>query len=111
MSILSPTTFTPPLAASQVRLRPAEFWILIGIIGITGFFRLIGSSGDFWIGEVSAWRIAHQVSSPLQILTAPQSHVDQNHPLNTLIMYLLGDRTFWAIYRILSLATGIASVA
>src|SRR5439155_24363642 len=38
------------------------------------------------------------------------AQIDNNHPLNTLYMHMLGDQKIWQIYRILSFLTGTAAV-
>src|SRR5262249_34148389 len=64
---------------------------------------------DFWFDEAwSALLVREGVGSPLDILT--RLHVDNNHPLNSLFLYALGDRSAWIVYRIPSLLFGIASV-
>src|SRR5437016_13507232 len=109
MSILSASTRTG-FPAAQTKLRRADFFLIAGIILATGFIRLLASAGDFTMSEVSGWQISRMVARPLEILTAPEARVDQNHPLSTLVPYLLGNRSLWALYRVLSLATGVGAV-
>jgi len=103
-------TSTPLPQPPQRQLRPADFWTLLALIVVAGLLRFFASGGDLWMDEVSSWQIAQHATSPIQILTSPEAHTDRNHPLNTFVFYVLGDRNFWAVYRIFSLACGIASV-
>jgi hypothetical protein len=72
--------------------------------------RLLPCFNAFWFDEIWSWQISRVVTSPLQILTNPLAQSDNNHPLNTLWMYLVGDTSQWWIYRLPSLLTGCATV-
>jgi len=89
-----------------LRLRLAWFWLALVV---SAGLRLPGMWHDFWFDEAwSALLVREGVTSPLDILT--RLHVDNNHPLNSLFLYALGDRSAWIVYRIPSLLFGIASV-
>ena len=89
-----------------MRLPTAYFWLAV----VVSFgLRVPGMLHDFWFDEAwSALLVRERVASPLDILT--QLHVDNNHPLNSFFLYVLGDRPAWGVYRIPSLLFGIASV-
>jgi hypothetical protein len=72
--------------------------------------RILPCFNAFWLDEIWSWQISRVVTSPLQILTNPLAQTDNNHPLNTLWMYLVGDTSQWWIYRIPSLLAGCAMV-
>lgn len=79
------------------------------ILLISAGLRLTGCFNAFWLDEIISWDIARTCASPLEIFTS--IHSDNNHHLNTLWIYLLGERRRWETYRLLSLLTGAASVA
>jgi hypothetical protein len=72
--------------------------------------RLPGVFHDFWLDEVWSYQLVRDfVASPLDIVT--RLHIDNNHPLNSLFLYALGDQPAWLVYRIPALIMGTASVA
>ncbi len=70
--------------------------------------RLPGCFSELWLDEVWSLYIAVRVGSPVGVLTEFQH--SNNHPLNTLVFYLLGDRDHAVLYRLHSYAAGVASV-
>jgi hypothetical protein len=64
---------------------------------------------DFWLDEIWTWYDAMGLRSVLGVFTA--IHHSNNHHLNTLLFYWLGDQRGWAIYRLPSLLAGTASIA
>jgi hypothetical protein len=72
--------------------------------------RLLPCSNAFWFDEIWSWQISRVVTSPLQILTNPLAQTDNNHPLNTLWMYLIGNTSSWWIYRLPAMLAGCAMV-
>jgi len=83
-------------------------YLLPAVLLAALLLRLPGCFNDFWLDEVWTWYITAQLDSPLEILT--EFKHSNNHPLNTLIYYLLGDQQQWFWYRLPSLAAGVASV-
>lgn len=83
---------------------------LIPILFFACLLRLAASFNAFWFDEIWSWEISRTVHSAWQILTLPLAWSDNNHPLNTLWMYLIGNTSSWLDYRIPSLVTGIAMV-
>jgi hypothetical protein len=81
---------------------------LVAITVVAGLLRWWACLDDFWLDEIWSLNHALAVSSPVQILT--RIHHDNNHIINTLYMYVLGDRTYWPVYRLLALATGTLTV-
>jgi hypothetical protein len=90
-----------------VRFQLVPCWLpLLVAIAI----RVPGIVQDFWFDEAWSWLLVRQlVASPLDVVT--RVHVDNNHPLNSLFLYLLGAHATWVVYRLPALAFGIASVA
>jgi hypothetical protein len=70
--------------------------------------RLPPCSGDLWLDEVWTAMAARELGSPLEILTGFRT--SNNHPLNTLFVYLAGAGTASLPYRLHSLAAGVAAV-
>jgi hypothetical protein len=57
--------------------------------------RLAGCLNDLWLDEIWSLNNALELNSPIEILS--RLHLDNNHPLNTLWLYALGDqRPAWA---------------
>lgn len=82
-------------------------WALILLVA--GAVRVWASFGDFWLDEIWSLHFATEISSPLELVS--KIHHDNNHVLNTFLMYVLGDHDNWIIYRIPSLFAGILTVA
>jgi hypothetical protein len=70
--------------------------------------RLACLHNDLWLDEIWSLQLAGLVHSPLQLLTRLQS--ENNHPLNSLWLFLLGPTAPEWAYRLLSWATGSAAV-
>lgn len=82
---------------------------LIGLLALTVALRVPGLFTDFWFDEIWGYFLARQSNSPLDVLTAV--HHTANHWLSVLWLYALGpEQPFW-LYRLPSLAAGIAAVA
>ncbi|HWB53861.1 MAG TPA: glycosyltransferase family 39 protein [Tepidisphaeraceae bacterium] len=92
-----------PAGLSLSRRGPFIFFLLGPLI-----LRVLPCSNAFWFDEVWSWQISQIVKSPVGILTNPLAQSDNNHPLNTLWMYLVGDTSLWWIYRLPSLLCGCA---
>jgi hypothetical protein len=89
--------------------RPRKQRISIFLVLAPFLFRLIPCFNTaFWFDEIWSWQISRVVRYPWEILTNPLAQSDNNHPLNTLWMYLIGDTGNWWLYRLLSLVTGCA---
>ena len=86
-------------------LGPGWLPLLVALL-----IRVPGIVQDFWFDEAWSWLLVRQlVASPLDVLT--RVHVDNNHPLNSLFLYLLGEHAAWVVYRVPALMFGVASVA
>ncbi len=70
--------------------------------------RIAGVFTDFWMDEVVSYYLVRQCPSFADILLT--LHNDNNHPLNSGFMYLLGPERPWPSYRALALATGILTI-
>jgi hypothetical protein len=76
------------LAAAAVRIAPA--W------------------GDFWLDEIWTYVSIGRLDSAAGVFT--EIHHSNNHHLNSLFFYWIGERADWFAYRIPSLVAGIGSV-
>jgi len=78
--------------------------VLIGVL-----LRLRALATEFWLDEIWSLRIAQEARSWTDIFTR-LAH-DNNHPLNTLFLYVLGEQPNWIWYRALSFIAGLALIA
>ena len=102
----APATIATASRFFQRSYRPALFLIIL----VASLLRLAGIFDDFWLDEIWSWRFARDAHSASEILLGPAFHHDNNHVLNTMFLYVLGDRQNWCVYRLLSLATGTGIV-
>ena len=70
--------------------------------------RLPGLWTDFWLDEIWSWNLAARLDSASQVFTG--IHDSNNHHLNTLIVYWLGEQEHWAVYRFVALLSGSVCV-
>ena len=89
---------------------PQSSWpALYAVVAVFGAVRFACLFNDLWLDEIWSLRLVGQLHSPVEILT--RLWHDNNHPLNSLFLYLLGPaQADWA-YRLLSWFTGTATVA
>lgn len=90
-----PSTFT-------TRVLPAIL-IVFGALLI-----LICARGDLWFDEILSFQWARNAKSPADLLSLFRH--DNNHPLNTFWIMLVGDGHPPLVYRLLSIISGIASL-
>ena len=98
-------------AATGPRAQARPTWsdpALLIIVVLAAAVRLPGCFSEFWLDEIWTQSFATQISSPAAIFT--EGHHSNNHPLNTLVFYLIGNREHWVVYRIHSLVAGIGAV-
>lgn len=85
-------------------------WTLVAaVVALGAVLRAIPCWNDFWLDEIWTYLTARTLTSPLAVFTA--IHHSNNHHLNTLFFYWIGDTPHWPAYRIPSLVSGTASVA
>ncbi|MCK4782744.1 MAG: glycosyltransferase family 39 protein [Desulfobacteraceae bacterium] len=78
------------------------------IVILAAIVRLPGCFSDLWLDEIWTLLGSSKLNSAAEIFT--RFRYDNNHHLNTLIMFLLGDQRSWGVYRIHSLISGIGAV-
>jgi hypothetical protein len=88
-------------AAASIAL-PAALVVLAAALRVPGLFT------DFWFDEILGYALSQAARSPLEIVSS--IHHSANHWLNALWMYAVGaGRPPW-LYRLPSLAAGVAAV-
>lgn len=70
--------------------------------------RAAGALDQFWLDEIWSLRMVRTLGSPVGILTR-LTH-DNNHPLNSLFLWLVGPTPNWVLYRGLAVASSIAAL-
>lgn len=83
------------------------FGLLAAVLAATAY-RFLASLDDFWLDEIWSWLIVTRVQSVSQIFT--EIRHDNNHFLNTWIMYSLGADCHWFRYRLPAVVAGIGTV-
>jgi hypothetical protein len=81
--------------------------VAVLILMVAAAIRLVGINSQLWLDEIWSIRLAQTAGSPLGVFTL---HHDNNHWLNTLVLYFLGPGRPWWTYHLLPEITGIATV-
>lgn len=84
-------------------------WVTVLAILVGVGLRAAGSRGELWLDEIWSIQLAGQVASPVDILT--RLSLDNNHPLNTLFLWLLGDTPQGFLYRLPAVLAGAGTLA
>ena len=95
------------LPALPVRWKPGLLWTT-SILLTALLLRLAAAAGELWLDEIWSLRQVETLQSPLEVVT--QLKHDNNHFLNSLYLYSLGQGWPWFVYRLPSIAAGIATV-
>jgi hypothetical protein len=86
--------------------------ILAALVLLGAAVRLALARGDLWLDELWSLSFARQIGWPWEILTV--IHHDNNHPLNTLALYLTvkvaGAHAPPVVYRVIPLLAGVATI-
>jgi len=82
--------------------------IFLSLVLLAALVRLPGMFSEFWFDEIWTLNIAKSANSTIDIFTKIRN--SNNHHLNTLFFYLLGDRKHWELYRLHSFFAGIGTV-
>lgn len=98
---MSPAEWTPG--------RKRTFFLSVAVLGAGALLRALAIRNDFWQDEIWSWNFVSQLRSVVEIFTSPP--FDNNHPLNTFFIWIIGDRAPWELYRVPSLLMGTAAVA
>ena len=81
---------------------------LAALLGVAVALRLPGLFSDFWLDEIWTLKIVLGMDSAWEVFS--EIRHSNNHHLNTLFFYLVGDLEHWSLYRSLALLAGLASV-
>lgn len=96
-----PPTAPPERASASLLLALA----LVAALGLA--LRLWLAQGDLWLDEIWTLKLAKDVHGPLDVWRVAH---DNNHPLNTLWMRLVGEAASALPYRALSIASGTLAI-
>lgn len=84
-------------------------WLLgVGLV-LAAALRIPGLGTELWMDEILSLRSIDSLRSPLGVFTA--IHTDNNHYLNSLWLWSVGDHAPWWLMRLPPLVLGIAVVA
>jgi Dolichyl-phosphate-mannose-protein mannosyltransferase len=78
------------------------------IFAAAALIRVRAAMNDLWLDEIWSIELVRELHSALGVFT--QTHHDNNHYLNSLFIYFLGQRGNWDGYRILAEVTGIGTI-
>lgn len=98
----------------KIEDSPAKQWmwriVALLLVAAAGYLRWRASLGDFWLDEIWTWRLIQaKVSTDLDVFTNIKH--DNNHLLNTWIMYRLGLEQPLSYLRFPAVVAGTAAVA
>jgi len=82
--------------------------ILLALLVAATVLRLPGCFNDFWLDEIWTLDILNRLDGFTDIFTSFDH--SNNHHLNTMIFYLLGNCDHWAWYRVHSMLAGIGTI-
>lgn len=100
----------PIESSSSAAQKPV--WTLppaaLAIITLAAVVMALSARGDLWFDEILSFQWAKNAKSPADIFALFRH--DNNHPVNTLWIYLLGPGWPALIYRFLSICAGVGSL-
>jgi hypothetical protein len=79
------------------------------ILVAAALVRFLAARGDFWFDEIWTWSITLNLSSPMAVLTRIKH--ENNHFLNTWVIWLIGGEAHWIWYRVPAILAGLGTVA
>lgn len=97
------------MALKQMSSLSAHRLFIYSLFALALLLRIMAALGDFAIDEAwSLLMVQNQASSIEHIYT--RIKLDNNHILNSLWMFLLGEQSYWPLYRIPAVLGGIVTV-
>lgn len=88
--------------------RPIPWAVLLGVLSIAFVLRVPGLFTDLWLDEIWSVYIAALARTVGDIFVNFPGHYQH---LNSIVLYVMGDQTFWPVYRSHSFLAGIGAVA
>ncbi len=83
-------------------------WVIRFALLLSSILIIAAARGDLWLDEVWSISFARDAQSVADIFVRFQH--DNNHPLNTLYLYFLGEQKAFIAYRLLAVLSGIGSL-
>jgi hypothetical protein len=103
-----------PVAQSRVGLPSSGLspWLAVSLLVALGAaLRVRALFTDFWLDEIWSYEeIARRARSVVDIFLNPAFKLDNNHYLNSVFLFLLGERNAWAIYRLPAFVAGLLTI-
>jgi hypothetical protein len=95
---------------SGIRRERRSPWLLpVLLVACAALLRFPGLWTDLWIDEI--WSIHNVAAARSWLDLVLGTRIDNNHHLNSLYLYALGEQSSPAIYRLLAFVSGIGTVA
>ena len=111
---MPPTTRSAKQPTPQVVDQAGQSSTVAGIVAVSIaivaaiVLRFWASLDDFWLDEIWSWIGAGLLQRPFEVFT--RIHHDNNHHLNTLVLYALGRDAPFYVYRLPAVLAGIGTV-
>ncbi len=93
----------------SIALSSSPWLISIAFCALALALRGQIANDAFWLDEIWSYYLSRLMESPWDALS--ELRHDNNHPLNTLLMYWMGEQANWSVYRLPALLSGVATVA
>ncbi|HEV2045517.1 MAG TPA: glycosyltransferase family 39 protein [Chthoniobacterales bacterium] len=81
--------------------------VCVVVFTVAMSLRVRAAINDLWLDEIWSLELVRDLHSPLEVFT--KIHHDNNHYLNSLFIYFLGQRGNWPGYRALAVVAGFGT--
>jgi hypothetical protein len=88
---------------------PRTRWLVAFLLIAAATIRIFAAGNDLWLDEIWSLLSVRKLASPLEVFT--KIHLDNNHYLNSLWLYLFREHDNWPGFRIPSIVLSVGSVA
>lgn len=107
------STIEPKNSESEIRAVSGEGGVPLTLLTcaavlLSAVLMTLAARGDLWLDEIWSLGFAEHAASPWDIVTRFKN--DNNHILNTLLLYLLGQQSQLFLYRLPALMSGIGAL-
>ncbi len=82
--------------------------VIVLLVGLGALLIILSARGTLWFDELLSLQWARSAENPWQIWEVFRH--DNNHPLNSLWLWLVGEDRFPLIYRLLSMVSGVCTL-